>query len=226
MENSNQEIANTHPAEQAEDGASQPIQPQEDSKEEFSSSVKDQESSESGKISEETVKQIQEKNHTQYNYICKLEKDLEYWKKKCLDLTIEHQSAEFDLKRVKRVKGSNSKENKQLKDALTQLHAKYLERETEANDFKAQVDDLKSQNAKLTEELEAEQAKNQKPGDPEQDLMIRFMALPDLNAMGRVCQNMQFQMNQKYYNMMMAQQKDGQATGQSEYFSKIFLKQA
>lgn len=52
-------------------------------------------------IGNDTVAQIQKQNHDQFNMITKLKKDIEYWQKKSIEATINHQSAEYDLKKFK-----------------------------------------------------------------------------------------------------------------------------
>lgn len=52
-------------------------------------------------IGSDTVAQIQKQNHDQFNIITKLKKDIEYWQQKSIEATINHQSAEYDLKKFK-----------------------------------------------------------------------------------------------------------------------------
>jgi hypothetical protein len=159
-------------------------------------------------ISEEEVAQIQKINHDQYNYINKLEKDLKYWQQKCVKLTIDHQCAEFDLKKAKRVKGNHSKENKILKDQNDNYESVIKYHESELTDLKLKKEILQADNEELQERMNS--VEKVQEGDPEQEIINRVISLPDIQSMSRVLANLNMQVNQKYYSFMMNQQKSAQ----------------
>lgn len=84
------------------------------------------------------MNQISKKNHEQYNYIEELKKDWNYWQEKCLNLTLEKQIIEFDLKKAKRAKAALSKENasiqKSLQETTTHIETTMKEQESKANE--------------------------------------------------------------------------------------------
>ena len=159
-------------------------------------------------ISEEEVAQIQKINHDQYNYIKKLEKDLKYWQQKCVKLTIDHQCAEFDLKKAKRIKSNHSKENKILKDQNDNYESVIKYHESELTDLKLKKEILQSDNEELQERMNS--VEKVQESDPEQEIINRVISLPDIQSMSRVLANLNMQVNQKYYSFMMNQQKSAQ----------------
>lgn len=170
-------------------------------------------------ISEEEVAQIQKINHDQYNYIKKIEKDLKYWQQKCVKLTIEHQCAEFDLKKAKRVKGTHSKENQLLKDQNDKYENIIKNYEAELIDLRLRKEELEADNEDLQERINSSEKKQET--NPEQEIMTRMLSLPDIQTMSRVLSNLTMQVNQRYYSFMMSQQKsaNGDASTNNGAFS-------
>ena len=85
-------------------------------------------------LKEDEIIQAQETNHQQYNLIEKLKKDWKFWQDKCLDITLNHQLSELDLKRAKRAKIHLLKENKSLKETTNQLQTSAQEKVNQLNE--------------------------------------------------------------------------------------------
>lgn len=168
-------------------------------------------------IKEDEIIQAQETNHQQYNLIEKLKKDWKFWQDKCLDITLNHQLSELDLKRAKRAKTHLLKENKSLKETTNQLQTSAQEKENQLNEGRIinlkSIVELKEENNRLTKLLEEAEKKNKEPMT-ETEIVNEFFALPDIQSMGRVLNILQMNFHQKYYAYMMNQQKS--ATGSSE----------
>lgn len=156
---------------------------------------------------DELLRQTQQINHNQINEINKLKKDLHYWQQKCINLKLDYQTAEFDLKKTRKVKGTHSKENKSLKEQVSQLQSSMEEKEKSYAEMNVQFAELKAENEQLRKKQEEKPAEKQDLSSIEQDVVSKVLSLPDLNSMYRVIYSLNAHIQQKAYTQAYNQQK-------------------
>lgn len=155
----------------------------------------------------EALKQIQHTNHEQFNQIAKLKKDLEYWQQKCVKESIERKSVEYDLKRARKVRGGQAKENVVMKDQIEQLQKQVKEQEAALKDLKTKYHEAKTQNEEFKKQQQEREESSQDVTKVEKEVIDRVLALPDFTTMSRIAYSLQAQVQQKYYAYILNQQK-------------------
>lgn len=148
---------------------------------------------------EEIQKTLKQINHDQYNKIQKLKKDLQYWQNKWINLTIDNQVAEFDLKNIAQNKNSANSENKELKEKIESLEKSITDHEVAYEELKTKYETALNDLEKLKKQNEEEKKNKVEYGSLEEEIVAKAMTLPDLNTTWRVIYALQAGAQQRMY---------------------------
>jgi chromosome segregation ATPase len=164
---------------------------------------------------DEEFKTLRQINHDQYNQIQTLKRDMEYWQTRWLNLTIDNQLAELDLKNFVQGKNSFSTENKQLKQTV-ENHTKTLEENKASfSELKNKYDSALIEIVRLKKQSDEIEKSNPKYNSVEEEILAKANSIQDLNSIWRLVYSLQAGAQQRMYAQAMnSTQADG-STGVS-----------
>ena len=155
---------------------------------------------------------LEQINHDQYNEIQSWKKDLEYWQKRWLNLTLDNQLAELDLKTYVKGKTNFALENKQLKSQLSEVEKSAENSESSLTELKNKYDNALIEIMQLKKKAEEVEAQTPKYSTLEEEIVAKAMTIPDLNTTWRVIYALQAGAQQRMYAQAMTNGKQENGT--------------